>query len=109
MLFVNWHCAFHTQAFYVDWDFPSVGIVGHDGHRSESKGDFAIRLDALIEANEKTGYLATVKRAIDDEERYVHSLLRWFNKALYHCFMHFAGNIFLQWSRLPSGLAFFPT
>ena len=44
-------------------------IAGKDGQWSESKGDFAIKLDALIEADEKTGYLATVKRAIDCEER----------------------------------------
>ena len=43
-----------------------MGIIyGRDGQRSESKGDFAI---------EKTGYLTTVKRAIDCEERYVHTL-----------------------------------
>ena len=53
-----------------------MGIIhGRDGQRSESKGDFAIKLDALIEANEKTGYLATVKRAIDCEERYVYHTL----------------------------------
>ena len=50
-------------------------IHGRDGQRSESKGDFAIKLDALIEANEKTGYLATVKRAIDCEERYIYHTL----------------------------------
>lgn len=57
------------SSFYVDWEAASVGTCGRDGVRSESKGDFAIRLDALIEADSKTGFMATVKRAIDGEER----------------------------------------
>ena len=46
-----------------------MGIVGKDGAHSESKGDFAIKLEALIEAGSKTGYLATIKQAIDEEQR----------------------------------------
>lgn len=57
------------SSFYVDWDDPSVGLVTRDGKKSESKGDFAIRLDMLIEAGTKTGYVATVKRAIDRMQR----------------------------------------
>ena len=46
-----------------------MGTLGRDGIRSESKGDLAIKLDVLIEADSKTGFMATVKRAIDGEER----------------------------------------
>ena len=43
-----------------------------DGSRSASKGDFAIKLIALVEAGSNTGYLALVKRRIDLVEKYVH-------------------------------------
>ena len=46
-----------------------MGALGRDGTHSESKGDFGIRLDVLIEADSKTGFIATVKRAIGGEER----------------------------------------
>ena len=36
---------------------------------SESKGDFAIKLEMLVEADAKTGYMATVKCSVDKEER----------------------------------------
>ena len=58
------------------WGSPSVGTVLRDV-RSESKGDFAIKLETLIEADTKTGYMATVKRAVDGEERYVHEFLHF--------------------------------
>lgn len=57
------------SVFYVEWDSPSIGTIHRDGSRSESKGDFAIKLETLIEADSKTGYMATVKRAVDSEER----------------------------------------
>lgn len=61
---------FVVQAnFYVDWMSPSIGCVGKDGKRSPSKSDFAIKLDMMIEAQSNTGYVATVKRAIDREQR----------------------------------------
>lgn len=53
----------------MDWDCPVVGTLSRDGTKSESKGDFAIKLDMLIEAGAKTGYVATVKRAIDGVDR----------------------------------------
>lgn len=56
-------------SFYVNWDHPSVGLVARDRKRSAGKGDFAMKLDMLIEAGSKTGYLATVKRAIDGMQR----------------------------------------
>ncbi len=36
-----------------------------DGTRSVRKGDFAIGLHSLVEGGSNTGYLATVKRAVD--------------------------------------------
>ena len=57
------------SSFYVDWDEPSIGTVLRDGKHSESKGDFAIKLEMLIEADAKTGLMATVKRNVDKEER----------------------------------------
>lgn len=55
----------------MDWDSPTIGVVNlRDGSKS-GKGDFAIKLDMLIEAGKKTGYVATVKRAIDCMERYI--------------------------------------
>ena len=66
-------CCIHMQhlnnfpvRFYVEWGSASVY---KDGSHSESKGDFAIKLETLIEAESKTGYLATVNRDIDGEER----------------------------------------
>ena len=45
-----------------------MGSVSKDGSHSE-KGDFAIKLQSLIEAGAKTGYMAKVKRAVDCQER----------------------------------------
>ena len=53
--------------FVIDWDNPSIKC-DEKGGLSVSKGDFAIRLEMLIEAKAKTGCLATVKRAIDHKE-----------------------------------------
>ena len=64
------HISDVSQAsIYVNWECASVGVVNRDGTSSDSKGDFAIKLDILIEAGTKTGYLATVKGSIDGEER----------------------------------------
>lgn len=60
--------SFLQAPIYVDWDSPTIGVHLRDGSKS-SKGDFAIKLDMLIEAGKKTGYVATVKRAIDCVER----------------------------------------
>ena len=49
----------------------SFGIMHRDGSY-EPRSDFSIRLDMLVEAEENTGYLCTVKRAIDKKERYGH-------------------------------------
>ncbi len=58
-----------TQAsFCIDWESPSVKCIARDGKKSLNKGDFAIKLDMLVEAQAKTGYFATVKRAIDKRE-----------------------------------------
>lgn len=65
---INFFVSLQTS-FYVHWDPPSIGIVYKDGSKSASKGDFAIKLDMLVEAGSKTGYLAWVKRAIDCDER----------------------------------------
>ena len=46
-----------------------MGVLQRDGSKSEAKGDFAIRLDMMVEAGSNTGYVATVKRAIDLHER----------------------------------------
>ena len=42
----------------MDWNHPSIGCVGKDGKKGSSKSD-----------QQNTGYLATVKRAIDGEQR----------------------------------------
>lgn len=56
--------------FFVNWENPAIGTVNlRDGSKSDAKGDFAIKFDKLIEAGKKTGYIATVKRAIDCIER----------------------------------------
>jgi hypothetical protein len=61
-------CIFYLQAaFFVDWDKPCVSKDGTK--RSTPKSDFAIKLDMFIEAHSKTGYVATVKRAIDCVQR----------------------------------------
>ena len=52
-------------SFYIDWEPPAVGILHKNGTRSESKGDFAISLEVLVEAGTNTGYLVKVKRGID--------------------------------------------
>ena len=53
----------------MDWDECTIGTVARDGTRSEGKSDFAIKFNALVEADRNTGYLCTVKRAIDSKER----------------------------------------
>lgn len=58
-----------TSAFYVDWEGGGFGYALRDGS-FDCKSDFAIRLTMLIEAEEKTGYMCYVKRAIDGQERY---------------------------------------
>ena len=62
-------CEMQVAEFYMDWDSPSIGTVLKDGTRSSSKGDFAIKLTAMVEAQNHTGYLALVKRRIDDKEK----------------------------------------
>ncbi len=44
-------------------------LLNKDGSLSDSKGDFAIRLTSLVEAGGNTGYMASVKRKIDQDER----------------------------------------
>ena len=53
----------------MDWSPPCIGVLNKDGSRSDQKGDFAIRLDTLVQADANTGYLATVKRGVDERER----------------------------------------
>ena len=70
---LNFFSFYFQSAFYIEWSSPSIGTIHRDGSLSESKGDFAIKLQMLIEADSKTGYIATVKRAVDGEERlYIH-------------------------------------
>ena len=45
----------------------TFGIMHRDGSY-EPKSDFSLKLDMLVEAEENTGYLCTVKRAIDKKE-----------------------------------------
>ena len=45
----------------MDWSPPCIGVLNKDGSRSDQKGDFAIQLDTLVQADANTGYLATVK------------------------------------------------
>jgi len=53
----------------MDWDDPALYIQQNDGSRSLKKADFAIRLSAMVEAEDNTGFLAIVKRAIDGREK----------------------------------------
>ena len=52
-----------------------MSTIRKDGTKSASKGDFAMKLTALVEAGSHTGYLALalalVKRRIDLVEKYV--------------------------------------
>lgn len=54
----------------MDWEHGTFGII-HRDCTYEPKSDFSINLYCLVEAEEKTGYLCNVKRAIDGKERYV--------------------------------------
>ena len=54
----------------MDWDPPAVGTVTKNGVKSEPKGDFAISLEALVEAGINTGFLAMVKRAVDGKTKW---------------------------------------
>ena len=45
-----------------------VGSILPDGSHSE-KGNYTIKLECLIEAGVKTGYMVTVKRVVDSQER----------------------------------------
>ena len=53
----------------MDWSPPCIGVLNKDGSRSDQKGDFAIRLETLVQVDANTGYLATVKRGVDESER----------------------------------------
>lgn len=53
----------------MDWNPPCIGVLNRDGSKSDQMGDFAIQLDTLVLADANTGYLATVKRGIDERER----------------------------------------
>lgn len=55
--------------FDSDWDPPAIGLFRKDGQNSEAKGDFAISLEAMVEAGIYTGYLAQVKRAVDGKTK----------------------------------------
>ena len=55
--------------FAVEWDPPAIKVVSKDGTKSEAKGDFAIELYKLVEAETQTGYLTWVALAIDCEKR----------------------------------------
>ena len=59
-----------NEEFYIDWEKASVSTIRKDGTKSASKGDFAMKLTALVEAGSHTGYLALVKRRIDLVEKY---------------------------------------
>ena len=65
-----------------------MGIISKDKAKSEAKGDFAIRLGSLVEAAASTGYLATVKRAFDGEERSELQLPIWTFIYLIYCYCH---------------------
>ena len=58
-------CYVGTRVLY-GVEVPSVGNIL--GVRSRSKGDFAIKLTAMVEARSHTGYLALVRRRIDKKE-----------------------------------------
>ena len=53
----------------MDWDQCGVFLRQNDGTYSSRKCDFAIRLVSLVEAGENTGYLADVKRSIDEKRK----------------------------------------
>uniref|UniRef100_A0A1X7TIW3 Uncharacterized protein n=1 Tax=Amphimedon queenslandica TaxID=400682 RepID=A0A1X7TIW3_AMPQE len=57
-----------NKSFYIEWEEPAIGMMSRN-RKSEKKGDFAIKLQCLVEAGSKTGHLALVKRAIDGAER----------------------------------------
>ena len=52
----------------IDWENPSISTVHADGSFSK-KGDFAIKISAMVEAQDNTGFIAVVKRAIDNKKR----------------------------------------
>ena len=73
---------------------------------SNKKSDFVIQLSAMVEAGDNTGFLATVKRAIDGQQKYVclSNLLtisceRFLISSIYSVFIHrlpyIIGNMFL--------------
>ena len=49
----------------MNWESASIYV----GPKKQQVGDSAIKLTAFIEAGNRTGYIATVKRAIDLTER----------------------------------------
>ena len=58
-----------NSEFMIDWVTPSITTLLRDGSPSNSKGDFAMKLTALVEAGGSTGYLALVKRHLDGKEK----------------------------------------
>lgn len=57
------------SSFLIDWESATIKLGGQTKRLAISKGDFAIRLTAFVEAGDKTGYTALVKRAFDKTER----------------------------------------
>ena len=62
-----------TSSYYVDWDSPSIYIKSSDGTIGCKKSDFAIQLNAFVEAGENTGFLADVQRRIDKRKLVVYA------------------------------------
>ena len=58
-----------TTSYFIDWHNPSICIQNSDGTISSKKSDFAIQLEALVEAGDHTGYLADVQRCIDNKRK----------------------------------------
>lgn len=59
--------------FFTDWEKGVSGVVKPNGVR-KNKNSFAMKLVALVEADSQTGYLASVKREFDKEERFENDL-----------------------------------
>lgn len=74
--------------FAMMWDDPAIHLQQNDGSLSIKKSDFALKLSAMVEAGDNTGFLANVKRAIDGQQKYVHYAYYFTSSSIILCILH---------------------
>ena len=70
--YFSYHCCYMFHPFDRTLSMSTGTVIGFfrkNGLKSEAMGDFAVSLEAMVEAESNTGYLAQVKRAVDGKTK----------------------------------------